>query len=366
VTYATLLRVFEHDATTGDLRWGTRTSTGWTFQTLDGAGGTSGRINANVGEDQAVAVYGGKLHVFSYDRTHGDLRYGRFDGVTWTFQTLDGAGGTGGRISANVGLRLSAAVFSGTLRVIYANSSAGDVRLATLSGSTWTFQTLDGAGGTGGRINGNVGWNTALSVYGSKLHAFYFWQDPSCDPECNLFGSIREGVFDGATWTFRTIDEINCCKVDQSLAVAPRSATDVYLLYENYGLSTQNLRAKRWNGSSWSNVGCVGEPYSDGAIAGAYASAAVVNGIVRVTYFDSYSGLFFDWGVVHTSFDGQAWRTSLVGIRDGAPATSLAAGGLKVFVGDAQVSDSVASYDDLVLATPGTGGTVVPPDPSCG
>lgn len=279
---------------------------------------------------------------------------------------LDGAGGAGGRTTHAIGPKTAAVTYATLLRVFEHDATTGDLRWGTRTSTGWTFQTLDGAGGTGGRINGNVGWNTALSVYGSKLHAFYFWQDPSCDPECNLFGSIREGVFDGATWTFRTIDEINCCKVDQSLAVAPRSATDVYLLYENYGLSTQNLRAKRWNGSSWSNVGCVGEPYSDGAIAGAYASAAVVNGIVRVTYFDSYSGLFFDWGVVHTSFDGQAWRTSLVGIRDGAPATSLAAGGLKVFVGDAQVSDSVASYDDLVLATPGTGGTVVPPDPSCG
>jgi hypothetical protein len=366
VRYASRLRVFEYDATSGDLRWGTRTATGWSFARLDGAGGTAGRISADVGEDQAAVVYEGELHVFYYDRTHGDLRWGRFDGSSWSFSTLDGAGGAG-RVNANVGLRVSAAVYANVLRVAYANTSAGDVRLATFTGGAWSMQTLDGRGGAAGRIDGNVGWNTAMSVYGSALHVFYLWQDPFCDEDvCNFLGTIREATFAGTTWAFRNVDQINCCITDQSLAVAPLSGTNVYLVYQNAGVTTVNIRAKHWNGSSWSNVGCIGEPFEQDDSVGYFGSAAVVGGIVRVTYFDWYSNTFNDEGVVHTSFDGTTWRTALVGIRSGSPASSIASGGLKVFVGDAQIGDDPSAGDDLVLATPGTGGMVVPPDNSCG
>lgn len=366
ITYGTQLRVFAYDATTGDLRWGTKSATGWSFATLDGAGGTAGRIDANVGEDQAAAVYRGQLYVVYYDRTHGDLRLARFDGAAWAFRTLDGAGGTAGRVSGNVGLRLSAVVYGGALHVLYVHSGSGDVRLATLNGSTWSFRTLDGAGGVAGRIDGNVGWNTVMSVYGAKLHAFYFWQDPSCDPVCHILGTIREATFDGASWSFATVADPNCCKVDQSLAVAPVSASNVYLVYENYGLTTQNLRARRWNGTSWLNVGCIGEPFVQDDIVGADASAVVVNGVVRVTYHDVWSGTFGASGVMHTSFDGTTWRTAQLPIHAGAPLTSVRAGGLKVFVGAAQVEADGPSSDDLVLATPGTAGTEIPPDDSCG
>jgi hypothetical protein len=365
VRYATRLRVFAYDRTTGDLRWGRQTTTGWRFARLDGSGGTAGRIDANVGEDQAAVVYAGQLHVFYYDRTHGDLRHGRYDGSSWSFETLDGAGGGDGRVTANVGLRVSAAPYGQVLHVVYANTSSADVRLASLDGTSWSFETLDGAGGADGRILGNVGWHTAMATYGSTLHAFYFWQDPTCDPDCHLFGTIREASFDGDAWTFTTVDDINCCFADQSLAVAIRSPMDVYLLFQNFGFTTLNLRAKRWNGSAWENVGCVGEPFVQFDAVGNHASAAVIGGVVRVTYFDAYSGTFDASGVVHTSFDGSTWRTALVGIQVGAPAASVAATGPKVFVGAARIGDPGTSNNDLVLATPRKGGTVMPPDDTC-
>ena len=366
--YATRLHVFSYDRTAGDLRWGVRTASGWTFATIDGAGGAAGRIAANVGEDQAAAVYGGRLHVLYYDRTHGDLRHASFDGTTWTFETVDGAGGTAGRIAANVGLRVSAATFDGSLRVAYANTSSGDVRLASWNGSSWSLRTLDGAGGAGGRIDGNVGWNTAMGVFGARLHVLYFFQDPECSIVCNIFGTIREARFDGSGWAFSTIDDINCCFRDQSLAVAVVSASNVYLFYENFGLTTQNLRAFRWNGSAWVGLGCVGEPFEQDDIVGSDASAAVVDGRPRVTYYDAFSSTLDGSGVAHTALaaDGVNWRTSLIGVEGGAPASSINAGGLKVFVGSASIQIVGEPDRDLVLATPAITGALVPPDDSCG
>jgi hypothetical protein len=366
--YATRLHVFSYDATAGDLRWGVRTATGWSFSTIDGAGGAGGRVNANVGEDQAAAVYGGRLHVLYYDRTHGDLRHGTYDGSTWTFETVDGSGGVAGRIVANVGLRVSASAFGGSLRVAYANTSAGDVRLASWNGTAWSLRTLDGAGGTAGRINGNVGWNTASGVFGGNLHVFYFFQDPVCDIECHIFGSIREATFDGSSWTFSTIDDINCCFRDQSLALAKVSTSNVYLFYENFGLTTQNLRAFRWNGTMWIGLGCVGEPFEQDDIVGSDASAAVVGGRPRVTYFDAFSNTLGGSGVAHTALaaDGVNWRTSFVGIASGGPTASINADGLKVFVGAASIVEDVTPDRDLVLATPPIAGVLIPPDTSCG
>jgi hypothetical protein len=363
-TFALKLNVFSYDATAGNLRWGQRTGSTWSFATIDGAGGTGGRIDANVGEDQSAAAYEGLLHVFYYDRTHGDLRHGWYDGSSWSFETLDGAGGGGGRLAANVGLRLTATPSGGSLHVFYVNS-IGDLRYARYDG-TWHFQTLDGAGGGGGRIDANVGWNTAAAVYGNNLHVFYFRQDPSCDPVCHLFGSIREATWDGAVWTFASVADINCCFVDQSLAPAPFSASDVTLFYENFGLTTQNLRALHWNGSSWQNLGCVGEPFVQDDIVGANASAAVILGQPHVTYYDASSTtLGGTSGVVHSFFDGTTWRTSLVGMHSGAPTASInSSTKLQVFVGDASIAAGTARHD-LVLATPPSTGISEPADTSC-
>jgi hypothetical protein len=265
-----------------------------------------------------------------------------------------------------VGLRVSAINYGGSLHVVYVNS-VGDVRHAAYNGSSWSFETLDGAGGGGGRLDANVGWNTAASVYGNALHVFYFRQDPSCDPVCHLFGSIREARFDGSVWAFSNLADINCCFVDQSLAPAMFSDTDVTLFYENVGLTTQNLRALRWNGSSWVNLGCVGEPFVQDDIVGANASAAVILGHPHVTYYDASSTtLGGTSGVVHSFFDGTTWRTSLVGMHAGAPTASInASTKLQVFVGDASIASGTAKHD-LVLATPPSTGMSVPADTSCG
>jgi hypothetical protein len=167
-------------------------------------------------------------------------------------------------------------------------------------------------------------------------------------------------------WTFSNLADINCCFVDQSLAPAMFSDTDVTLFYENVGLTTQNLRALHWNGSSWQSLGCVGEPFVQDDIVGANASAAVILGRPHVTYYDAYSSTFGGRsGVVHSFFDGTTWTTSMVGIHAGAPTVSINSGTrLKVYVGDASITAGTATHD-LVLASPSNAGVSEPADTSC-
>jgi hypothetical protein len=364
-TFGGSLHLFSYDATGGNLRWGRRTGSTWTFRTLDGAGGASGRIDANVGEDQATLVYGGKLHVFYYDATHGDLRHAMYDGTGWTFQTLDGQPGSRGRIDAQVGLRPSAVNFGGKLHVAYVNSGAGDLRHAVFDGTRWTFGTLDGAGGPSGRIDGNVGWNTALSVYGSALHIFYLFRVPPC-PSCDFRGSLREATFAGGAWTFSTLRDIGCCHVDQSVAPVKVAFDDVYLFYQSYAATT-TLRAIRWDGSTWTTLGCIGEPFESGDILAENASAVKVGGQPHVTYWDQVSTTFGDThGVAHTFFDGTTWRTSMVGIDYGAPTVSIDDGGhLGVFVGDATTAFTTTFDHDLLFISPDDSGIPEPPDLNC-
>lgn len=363
--YDDALHVFYHDATSGDLRLARRLGATWSFRTIDGAGGPNGRVDAYVGEDQSAIVYGGSLHVFYYDRTHGDLRHGAFDGVSWSFETLDGAGGSQGRVDARVGLRLSSTRFAGGLHLIYVRTSGGDVRHATYDGETWSFETLDGAGGSAGRIDGNVGWNTAAVVFGSRLHVFYFYQDPNCDPACHVFGSIREATYSGTAWTFEHLARINCCFVDQSLAPAKVTDDNVYLFYENTGYTSTNLRAKRWNGTMWVSEGCVGEPFVQDSSVGALASATVIAGRPHVTYLDTYSSMFERGGIAHTFFNGTRWRTSMIEVDYGAPVTSIRDGGLAVIIGEATISVDGGYEDDLLLARPANVGRRFFADHTC-
>jgi hypothetical protein len=349
------LFVFYRDAAAGNLRVGRRTDH-WVFATLDGAGGTNGRVNSDVGWDAAAATYGGVLHVFYRDITFGNLRHGRFDGSTWRFETLDGAGGTNGRLNTTIGTSIAVTRFGGALHVFYVDGMHSNIRRARLT-TAWTFSTIDGAGGTGGRIAGDVGYNTATAVYDGALHVFYFWQDPFCDPDfgCRLFGTIRRSTFTpGVGWTARTVRDINCCFQDQSLEVAKVGDSSVWLFYQNFGLHSTNLRHLHWNGVSWVQEtanGLVEEAPFEGEDVGAGASALVFGGRPYVFYYGANNPDGPPDGVRQTFWNGSSFVVANIGVRFGFPTSSrVHAGRRLVFIGEATIPESGSRSDDLVQA----------------
>src|SRR4051794_37948491 len=151
--YQSQLNGFYYDYTAGDLRRVVLNGASCPpISVIDGAGGGGGRIAANVGQEPAATTFGGNLHVFYYDRTHGNLRHAWFDGSTWHFEVVDGASTTGGRQNAKVGMWPSTAVLNNKLYVTYVNETSHMIRVATWNGTSWAFQTLDGQGG-GGRVS---------------------------------------------------------------------------------------------------------------------------------------------------------------------------------------------------------------------
>ena len=310
-------------------------------QTLDGAGGTNGRINANVGSMSSAVFDGTALNVFYYDSTHTNLRHAwQPSGGSWHFETLDGAGGPRGRLTGDIGAWPAARVFGGALHVFYSAITGGNERHAWFDAAGWHFQTLDGAGGTGGRVNAQVGFNTRVAAYGSKLHVFYFRQDPFCDPDagCNIFGWIREARLSGSTWTFSTVAAINCCFGGQSLATASLSSTNTYLFYENFGVHGERLESLHWNGSAWASSGTVEDnAFSDGDIGG-LASATVFGGRPHVFYVGTASDTTD--GVRDAHWNGSTWVVTPFGIA-GAPSSSLVfMSKMHVFISDAHPLDA--------------------------
>ena len=364
--YASKLNGFYYDATTGDLRRVVLNGAACpAIQVIDGAGGGGGRVNANVGDEPATSGFGRSLNVFYYDATNGNLRHAWFDGSAWHYEVVDGAGGGRGRVNANVGTWPSTTVFGGKLYVVYANEAARTMRLATWNGSAWSFRTLDGQGG-GGRISvaatgGRLGFNTTAVVYSGKVHLFYFYEDPYCDPDfgCHIYGAIREArSADGTNWTFANpvgfpqpggtgIGGINCCHPGQSLVTVKKSATQQFLIFEGFGVHGSDMLYTVWSGS-WGPVGTIEDNNLGAGDLGFHASAVSFSGTPHL-FYDGY-GQPFD-GPRHATWNGTSWHVAqLDSIDDGAPTASTVFGGkIDVLLGWASAAPGAFGDRDLLL-----------------
>ena len=113
----------------------------WHLETTDGTGsGFPGRTLDNVGQNNAVVVYDGQLHMFTYDATIGTLRHDWWDGAHWAFETLDGRGSPyPGHTDDNVGQETVVTVFDDQLEVF---TSTPPPRVCGTTGGTEPTGTL--------------------------------------------------------------------------------------------------------------------------------------------------------------------------------------------------------------------------------
>lgn len=192
---------------TGDLRHAVFDGGIWLSETLDGQGGPDGRVNAQVGLSVCAAVDPNDvLHVFYYDQTNTNLRHASSgDGQTWQFETLDGSGDPNpvdppeGRTRANVGVWPTTAVFDNALHVFYHDETFGNVRWARFKNGSWSFQKLDGGGGPFGRTKHIVGNGVmATAVLPDQLSLFY---------HDSTARNVRHAwQKKGSNWVFETLD----------------------------------------------------------------------------------------------------------------------------------------------------------------
>jgi hypothetical protein len=255
------------------------TGTRWAFEDLDGTGvpGGNGRFDGFAGRTPFAMVFGSQLHVFYFRVVPGDtnaavLRQGFWDGRQWWFQDLDGNGvaGGGGRINSRVGGPVSGVLFGGVPHIFYAaaiNLAPGapgdrDLRHAWWTGSRWAFETLDGAGGGGGRVDGEVGYDNSSVVFNGGPHVFHWgansgafnqtlrhsWWDPV---RGRWFSESLEGV--GVTGGGGRLTPSTCTMTEVGSSTSTvLFASAPHVFYKAGGAGSQcGLRHAWWTGSAW-------------------------------------------------------------------------------------------------------------------
>lgn len=307
------LYVFHYDADHGDLRYA-RTAPYWVSDILDGAGGTNGRYDANVGNTPEAAVYNGQLHLFYYDATHGNLRHARSqNGVEWQVDNVDGDPGSHGRLDANVGPNPEAIVHNGKLHVFYKDATNGNLREAILEGNTWIrFVNLDGDSGSFGGYNIDTGNSASAMLYGNALHVFY--------PD-NTNGNLRHAWSDdGLRYRFENIDgdlgSLSRYNADVGYNPVAISYYGVpHVLYYNKSLG--NLRHAWVSPTGWRFEELAGDRGSitgyDGNI-GTMTSAINFGGSLQAFTYDVGRGEF-----VHVFHNNTGWHVENLDGNGGQP-----------------------------------------------
>lgn len=186
------------------LRHAWREDGSWKYQTLDGLGGAGGRTDHDVSGPLASARLGSALHIFYRDQTTKDLRHGWATEGTggWRFETLDGAGGPDGRVDAELGFDTRATAYDDHLYVFYAVATSGDLRAAVFRGGRWRFRTLDGDRITQGRTDAVLHDTVGAVVFDDRLHVFYsaLTTVPMPDGRCCLWELRRASKRSGHPW----------------------------------------------------------------------------------------------------------------------------------------------------------------------
>jgi hypothetical protein len=249
VLYQGQPHVWYPDTTAGTLRHAWLTSTGWSFEALDGMGGPNGRVHEAVGTDSSVLLYQGQPHAWYYDSFAGTLRHAWFTSTGWAFESLDGLGvaAGGGRVSLDdVGTFTSVSLYLGLPHVWYYDNDAGTLRHAWWTGRGWAFETLDGLGGANGRVAAGVGTFTSVSLYSGQPHVWYF----------DVAGTLRHAWWSGTAWNFESLDGVGTPPGNGRNDDITGLFTSVSLYLGQphvwyFDETAGTLRHSWWNGSAW-------------------------------------------------------------------------------------------------------------------
>lgn len=276
--------VWYPDRTSGALRHAWMTRDGWRFENLDGTGRLA-TSSADVSSPISALAYGSGPHVFHRDVSTGRLRHGWWTGLRWAFEDLDGPGVSGGGRSPNaIGSDVSTVLFNNEPHVFYTDSVAGDLRHCWWGGAVgrWFFETLDGAGGDGSRVDGRIGDDVATLTWGGRPHLFY----PN-----ETSGRLRHAWWTGSRWGFENLEGRGMGTASGRLAAtAGADVTAVvfggtpHAFYRSEPSSGTVLRHAWWTGAVWAFETIAG-PAATGP-AGSGITAEVVGGLPHVWHHD--------------------------------------------------------------------------------
>jgi len=275
----------------------------WNFENLDGDPYSVLRTDSNTGLNPVSVVYGSTLQTFYYDQQNGRLMHTWSDSSGWHSEVLDGAGGSNGRTTENVGKSPSVVINGTTLQVFYYNLSERTLRHAWSDSSGWHFETLDGNAASVSGQSGDMGSVSTAVMYGSSIQLFY--------PNLTN-GDLRHAWTDSSGWHFENLDGDAGSKAGQKGNYAPSVGTSLTsIVYQNnlhvfYYSSAQQVLRHMWaasdgwhvetldgnQGSISGYVGCVGQN----------PAATLLGTTLQLTYYDAAGNLRHSWN------DNNGWH----------------------------------------------------------
>jgi LPXTG-motif cell wall-anchored protein len=195
----------------------------------------------------------------------GQVRIYTWDGTTWT-QTGDDINGKTANEMSGRSVAMSA---DGSRIAIGARDNddnggnAGQVRIYIWDGTTWT-QTGDDINGETGDISGQ---SVAMSADGSRIAIGGPWNDKSSGA-----GHVRIYTWNGTTWT-QTGDDINGETADDNSGWSVAMSADGSRIAigadgnDGNGDAAGHVRIYTWNGTTWTQTGddINGETASNGS-----------------------------------------------------------------------------------------------------
>jgi len=290
IQFGTSIQVFYYDSASGNLKRSYEDGSGWINETLDGSGGANGRINADVGKMPSATIYNNQMHVFYFDATNGDIRHGISDisGSSWTFETLDGDSQVGGRTVAKVGVNPAVSVYNNTLQVFYYDDTFGNLRHAWFTpGIGWKYENLDGDPGSVGRSNANLGEDPEVIIYNNEIQLYYY------DIQN---GNLRHAWTTNRGWAFENLDGDpgSVGRYNSNLGRNPSlEIHNGHLQLYYYDIQNGNLRHAWTTNRGWAFENLDGDP---GSVFGRNKNTGITpkvvsyNDVLYLFYYDQTDG----------------------------------------------------------------------------
>ena len=210
------------DSKIGNLKLALYNGKTWKKLTIDGAGGGNGRTSNDVSGQISMCVNGtGKkqtLHIFYSDITDKDLRYATYDGASFSFEIIDGNGGSINeysnpertKTSSDVSVSNACVATAKSIQVFYRDESQGVLLGAVKNNkSPWAYELIDGDRKTDNHTTGDVGFHLKALLNGSKTIIAYDSVVSSNQKKQMTSGAVRVATREGNdanTWKYQTLD----------------------------------------------------------------------------------------------------------------------------------------------------------------
>jgi hypothetical protein len=300
----------------GDLRHAWFSGAAWRFETLDGAGGPGGRTTNDVASSPAALLFAGAPHVFSVDTTAGRLRHGWWTGAAWRFESLDGPGvaGVGGRSAVRVVGDVAVVLHGGTPHAWYRAGDDLRLRHAWWTGTRWRFETLDTA----------VGRGIAVVHFAGAPHVF---------TRSNATGRLRQVWWDGAAGRWRTQDLDGPGTTGAGRSATPTGHDPTAVVFAGgphvfVRDDAGNLRQAWWTGARWAFATLQGPATCGDCAPGTAARAALFGGVPHVWHHDTSTG-----ALRHSWWSGVAWAHEVLDGGGDAQAAAVSDGARTGLIG---------------------------------